>query len=93
MLSEHGPCLGGGTVTLDDVLFTTKIPIHIGGDAITPERCVALLDTSSAQSFIRRDESGRMFLVGAVPTACPAALVSGVVLANLPLCGPRPASA
>ena len=35
-LSEHGPCLVGGTVTLDDVLFTTKIAIHSGGDAIAP---------------------------------------------------------
>ena len=33
-LSEHGPCLVGGTVTLDDVSFTTKFAIHIGGDAI-----------------------------------------------------------
>ena len=27
-LSEHGPCLIGGTVTLDDVSFTTKLAIH-----------------------------------------------------------------
>ena len=33
-LSEHGPCLVGGTMTLDDVSFTTKFEIHIGGDAI-----------------------------------------------------------
>ena len=32
-LSEHGPCLVGGTVTLDDVSFTTKFAIHSGGDA------------------------------------------------------------
>ena len=31
-LSEHGPCLVGGTVTLDDVSFTTKFAIHSGGD-------------------------------------------------------------
>ena len=33
-LSAHGPCLVGGTVTLDDVSFTTKIAIHKGGDAM-----------------------------------------------------------
>ena len=43
-LSEHGPCLVGGTVTLDDVSFTTKIAIHSGRDVIAPYRCVALLD-------------------------------------------------
>ena len=31
-LSEHGPCLVGGTVTLDDVSFTTTFAIHSGGD-------------------------------------------------------------
>ena len=33
-LSEHGPCLVGGTVTLliDDVSFTTKFAKHSGGD-------------------------------------------------------------
>ena len=28
-LTEHGPCLIGGTVTLDDVSFITEIAIHI----------------------------------------------------------------
>ena len=33
--SEHGPCLVGGTVRLDDVSFTTKkIAIHGGGDTV-----------------------------------------------------------
>ena len=38
-LSEHGPCLVGGTVTLliDDVSFTTKLAKHSGGD-VTQER-------------------------------------------------------
>ena len=31
-MSEHGPCLVGGTVTLDDVSFTTKFAVHGGGD-------------------------------------------------------------
>ena len=31
-LSEHGPCLVGGTATLDDVSFTTRFAIHSGED-------------------------------------------------------------
>ena len=69
-LSEHGPCFVGSTVTLDDVSFTTKIAIHSGGDAITPYRCVALLDTGFPQTFIRRDVLDRMLLVGAASAAC-----------------------
>ena len=69
-LSEHGPCLVGGTVTLDDVSFTTKIAIHSGGDAIAPYRCVALLDTGSPQTFIRRDVLDRLLLVGAASVVC-----------------------
>ena len=40
-LSEHGPCLAGGTVTLDDVSFTTKFAKNGGGNA-TQVRGVAL---------------------------------------------------
>ena len=57
-------------MTLDDVLFTTKIAIHSGGDAIAPYRCVVLLDTGSPQTFIRRDVLDRMLLVGAASAAC-----------------------
>ena len=83
-LSEHGPCLVVGTVTLDDASCTTKIATRSGGDAITPYRCVALLDTvppkSSSNAMCwtvcfrwappRRRASG------------PAALAHGVTLAN-----------
>ena len=69
-LPEHGPCLVRGTVTLDDVSFTTEIAIHSGGDAIAPYRCTALLDTCSSQTFIRRDVLDRMLLVGAASSAC-----------------------
>ena len=69
-LSEHGPCLVGGTVTLDDVSFTSKIAIHSGGDAMAPYRCAALLDTGSPQTFIRRDVLSRMLLVGTASAAC-----------------------
>ena len=53
-LSEHDPCVVGGTVTLDDVSFTAKIAMHSGGDVISPHRCVVLFDTGSPQTFIRR---------------------------------------
>ena len=32
-LSNHGPCLVGGTVTLDDVSLTSTIAVRSGGDA------------------------------------------------------------
>ena len=63
MPRHHGHLAKVCTVTLDDVSFTTKIAIHSGGDAIAPYRCVALLDTGSPQSFIRRDVLDRMLLV------------------------------
>ena len=50
-LSEHDPCLVGGTVTLDDVSFTTKLAVHSGGDAIVPYRYVVLLDTGFPQNL------------------------------------------
>ena len=58
--SEHGPCLVGGTVTLDNVSFTTKLAIHSEG---TSHRCVALLDIGSPQTFIRRNVLDRTLLV------------------------------
>ena len=67
-LPEHGPCLVGGTVTLDDVSFITEIEIHSGEDAIAPCRYAAHLDTGSPQTFIRVVH--RMLLVGAASSAC-----------------------
>ena len=69
-LSRNGPCLVGGTVMLQDDSFTAKIAIHSGGDAIAPYRCVALLDTDSPKTFIRRDVVDRMLLVGAASVLC-----------------------
>ena len=61
---------------------------------MAPYSCVALLDTGSPQTFIRRDVLDRMLSVGAASAACerPATLALGEVSANLPLCGPRLAS-
>ena len=69
-LSKHGPCLVGGTVTLDDVSFTNKIAIHSRWGAIAPYRFVALLDTGSSQTFIRRDVLDRLLSVGPASAAC-----------------------
>ena len=69
-LPEHGPCLVGGTVTLDDNSFTTDIAIHSEGDAIAPYRYKALLDNGSPETFIRRDVLDRMLSVGAPSSAC-----------------------
>ena len=58
-LSEHGPCLVGGTVTLADVSSTTRYAVHSG----EAQRCVALLDTGSPQTFIRCNVLDHMLLV------------------------------
>ena len=57
-------------ITLDDVSFTTKIAIHSGAGVLAPFGCVALLDTGSPQTFIRRDVLDRMLSVGAASIAC-----------------------
>ena len=51
-IPEHGPCLTGGVVTVDDSSFTTKVLVHSGPHATTRCDLVALLDTGSPQSFI-----------------------------------------
>ena len=60
--SEHGPCLVGGIIALDDALVTTKIAFHSGPNALAPFGCVALFDTGSPQTFIRRDVLDSMLL-------------------------------
>ena len=69
-LLEHGPCLIGGISTLDDTSFTTKIAVHNGPNALTSFCCVALLDTGSPQTFIRRDMLDSIFLVGGASISC-----------------------
>ena len=41
-LPEHGPCFGGGVITLDDASFTTKIAVHSGVNALGTFDCVPL---------------------------------------------------
>ena len=69
-LSEHGPCLVGGIITLDEASFATKIVVQSGANALTPFGCVTLLDTECPQTFIRRDVLDRMLSVRAASTAC-----------------------
>ena len=69
-LPEHGHCLLGRIITLVDASLTTKIAIHSGANALAPYGCVALLDTGSPQSFVRRDVLDRMLSVGAASVAC-----------------------
>ena len=45
LLPEHGPGLVGGTITLDDAYFITKITVHSGTTASTVVGCVALVNT------------------------------------------------
>ena len=55
-LSECGPCLVGGTITLDDASLSTKIVIHNGAGTLAPFGWLPFLDTVFyLQTFIRRD--------------------------------------
>ena len=69
-LPERGPCRVGGIITLDDASFNTTIAVHSGANALAPCNCVALLDTGSQQTFIRRDVLDRLLSVEAASIAC-----------------------
>ena len=69
-LPEHGLCLVGSIITLDNASFTTKIAVRSGANALAPFGCVALLDTGSPQTFIGLDVLDSMLSVGAASVAC-----------------------
>ena len=69
-LAEHDLCLFGGIMMPDDASFTTKITVHSGATALARFCCVALLDTGSPQTFIRRDMLDSIFLVGGASISC-----------------------
>ena len=69
-LPEHGPCLIGGTISIDDPTFTTRVQIHSGTTARARYACVALLDTGSPASFIHEQAWEQMKITGAATTAC-----------------------
>ena len=69
-LAEHDLCLFGGIMMPDDASFTTKITVHSGATALARFCCVALLDTGSARTFIRRDILDSMLSGGGASIAC-----------------------
>ena len=69
-LTEHGPSLLGGIVTVDDASFTTRIKIHSGPTATIRYRLITLLDTGSRQTFITAEVWARMKTCGAATTTC-----------------------
>ena len=65
LMSEQGPDLIGGVVTMDDVTFTTLLSLTSGASATYQFRCRALLDTGSPQSFIHQGAFEKMVATGA----------------------------
>ena len=69
-LSEYGPYLVGGIVTLDDASLNMEIAVHGGANALVPVVACRSFDTSSAQTFIRRDVLDGILLVWEESVAC-----------------------
>ena len=65
-ISDQGPDLISGVVTMDDVTFTTLPSLTSGASATSQLRCRALLDTGSPQSFIHQGAFEQMIATGAV---------------------------
>ena len=69
LLTEQGPCLVAGVVTMNGSSFTTKIKIHSGAVAVQLG-CVALLDTGSPQTFINTHALESMKRAGPASAIC-----------------------
>ena len=65
LLSDQGPDLIGGVVTMDEVTFTTLPPLTSGTSATSQFLCRALLNTGSPQSFIHQGAFEQMVATGA----------------------------
>ena len=65
LLPEHGPCLVGGIVTVDDATFTTRVKVH-AGPATSQYGLAALLDSGSPAIFINSNAGGTLIAMGAV---------------------------
>ena len=65
LLSEQGPGLISGVVTMDDATFTTLTSLTSGAWATSQFPCHALLDTGSPQSFIHQGAFDQMVATGA----------------------------
>ena len=67
--AEQRPWLVPGIVSVDHSTFTTKFKIH-SGLTFAQFGCVALLDTSSPQSFITRNAWEHMVRSAAATIVC-----------------------
>ena len=95
VLPEHGPCIVGGIITLDDAFFTTKIAVHSDDNPLRP--------TASWRSLTlapHRPSSDATYWIAFVREGKHPSLESGnvllipeVMLTNLPLRKLRRASA
>ena len=65
LMSEQGPDLISGVVTMDDVTFTTLPSLTSGASATSQFRCRTLLDTGSPQSLIHQGAFEQMVATGA----------------------------
>lgn len=70
VLTKHGLFPVGVAITIEDYIFTTKIVVCKGADALALFRWVALLDTGCPQTSIGRDALDPKLSVGGVATAC-----------------------
>ena len=64
LISEQGPDLISGVVTIDDVTFTTLPSLTSGASTTSPFCCRALLDTGSPQSFTHQGAFEQMVATG-----------------------------
>ena len=64
-ITEQGPDLISGVVTMDDATFTTLSSLTSGAWATSQFPCCALLDTGSPQSFIHQGAFDQMVATGA----------------------------
>ena len=65
LISEQGPDLISGVVTMNDATFTTLPSLTSGAWATSQFPCRALLDTGSPQSFIHQGAFEQMVATGA----------------------------
>ena len=64
-ISEQGPDLISGVVTMDDVTFTTLPSLTSGASATSQLRCHTLLDSGSLQASIHKGAFEQMVATGA----------------------------
>ena len=70
LITEQGPDLISGVVTMDDATFTTLLSLHSGVSTTSRFNCRALLDTGSPQSYIHQGAFNQMVATGAADASC-----------------------